>query len=171
MTLRAGTYKRGFVLLELIVVVTILGIMFGVMTPLFRRSYNNLRIRSAYKDITAAIRHAQERAIMEEREFRVNFDEREGTYWLSCREDPMEFPATFVNLSTDAGRPRSLPEGLSFWYIIASRDRKNRTDYITFYPNGAVDKEAKVRLRDDVRHRSFVIETGTDEGIVTIKEM
>lgn len=171
MTSRAGIYRRGFVLLELIVVVTILAIMFGVMTPLFRRSYTNLRTRTAYKNIIAAIRHAQERAIMEEREFRVNFNEREGTYWLSYREDPMEFPARFVDLETDAGRIRSLPEGVKFWYIIANRDKKTRAMFITFYPNGAVDKEAKVRLRDDVRHRSFIIETGTDHGIVTIKEM
>ncbi len=170
MTSCSRTCSRGVTLLELIVVVTILAIMFGVMTPLFRNSYTNLRIRSAYKDINAGIRHAQERAIMEEREFRVNFDERENTYWLSYREDPLEFPATFVNLDTDAGRQRTLPEGISFWNIKASRDSKTRTDYVTFYPNGAVD-EARLRLRDDVRHRSFIIETGTDEGMVIIKEM
>jgi len=170
MTSCRRTCSSGMTLLELMVVVTILAIMFGVMTPLFRSSYTNLRIRSAYKDITASIRHAQERAIMEEREFRVNFNGRENTYWLSYREDPMEFPARFVNLDTDAGRPRSLPEGVSFWNVKASRDSKTRTDYVTFYPNGAVD-ESRLRLRDDVRHRSFIIETGTDEGMVIIKEM
>ena len=168
MTSRAGKCSRGFVLLELLVVVTILAIMFGTMTPLFRRSYTDLRIRNAYKDIAAIVKHAQERAIMEEREFRVNFDEKEGTYWLSYREDPMEFPANFVNLNTDAGRPKLLPEGVAFTDIRANRDRETHAQYITFYPNGTADR-ATVRLRD-VRYRSFIMETGRDTGIVIVKE-
>ena len=168
MTSRAWRCNRGFVLLELIVVVTILGIMFGVMTPLFRSSYTQLRIRNAYKDITALVRHAQERAIMEEREFRVNFNRRERTYWLSYREDPLEYPAKFADLHTDAGRVRSLPDGVNFAFIRAARDRKSRANYITFYPNGSADR-AIVRFRD-ARLRSFIVETSTDGEIVAIKK-
>jgi len=162
------TGSRGFVLIELLVVVTILAIMFGTMTPLFRRSYTNLCIRNAYKDIAATVRHAQERAIMEEREFRVNFDEREGMYWLSYRDDPMEFPAKFVALDTDEGAPTVLPDGLTFRNIVAKRDKETRARYITFYPNGTADK-ATVRLRD-MRYRSFIIETGRDTEIIVFKE-
>ena len=168
MTSQAGNSSHGFTLFEILVVVTILGILFGVMTPLFRNSYTNLELRNSYKNIAATIKHAQERAIMEEREFRVNFDRRERTYWLSYREDPLEFPARFVDLKTDAGRPRSLPEEVTFALIRANRDRKTRANYITFYPNGAADK-ATVRLRDR-SHKSFLIETGKDREIIAFRE-
>jgi len=105
---------------------------------------------------------------MEEREFRVNFDEREELYWLTYREDPMEFPAKFVNLDADAGRPKLLPEGVAFAHIQANRDRETRARYITFYPNGTADR-GTVRLRD-MRYRSFVMETGRDTEIVVFKE-
>ena len=168
MTSRQQTGSRGFVLLELLVVVTILAIMFGTMTPLFRKSYTTLSIRNAYKDIAATVRHAQERAIMQEREFRVNFDEREGMYWLSYRDDPMEVPAKFVTLDTDEGGPTALPDGVAFRHIVAKRDRETRAHYITFYPNGTADR-ATVRLRD-MRYRSFIMETGRDTEIVVFKE-
>jgi len=168
MTCYPRTGSRGFVLIELLVVVTILAIMFGTMTPLFRNSYTNLSIRNAYKDIAATVRHAQERAIMEEREFRVNFDEREGMYWLSYRDDPMQFPAKFVTLDTDEGAPRLLPEGVAFRNIVAKRDKETRAHYITFYPSGTADK-ATVRLRD-TRYRSFIIETGRETQIIMFKE-
>ena len=155
-------------MLELIVVVSILGIMLGVMAPLFSGSYTSLEIRNAYKNIATMFRHAQERAIMEEREFRVNFDRRGGTYWLSYRNDPMLLPPKFVKLNTDAGRARPLPETVQLVFIRADRDRKTGAKYITFYPNGGADK-ATVRFRG-ARGDSFVIETGRETGIVRIKE-
>lgn len=156
-------------MLELIVVVTILGILLGVMTPLFRNSYTNLEVRDTYKTLAAVFRHAQERAIMEEREFRVNINRFERTYWLSYREDPMEFPAKFVDLTTDAGRVRALPETVKLLFIEGAKyDRKSRSRHITFYPNGAADKTI-VRFRG-TSHDSFIIQTGRETGIVTVTE-
>ena len=110
MTSCLRTCSRGVTLLELIVVVTILGIMLSVMVPMFSGSFTGLEVRNAYKNIAAVLRHAQERAIMEEREFRVNLAKQEGMYWLTYREDQMVSPPKFVDLNTDAGRVRFLPE-------------------------------------------------------------
>lgn len=169
MTSCPRTCSRGVTLLELIVVVTILGIMLSVMTPLFRGSFTNLEVQNAYKNVAALFRHAQERAIMEEREFRLNLDRLEGTYWLTYRENPMKFPAEFIDLNTDAGRVRWLPETVRINLIDnAKYDRKNRARYVTFYPNGSADR-VTVQLRG-ASGGSFRIETGRDTGIVTTKE-
>jgi prepilin-type N-terminal cleavage/methylation domain-containing protein len=163
------TCSRGVTLLELIVVVTILGIMLSVMTPLFRDSFTSLEAQNAYKNVAALFRHAQERAIMEEREFRLNLERLEGAYWLTYRDNPMKFPAEFVDLNTDAGRVRWLPETVRISLVDnAKYDRKTRARYITFYPNGSADR-VTVQLRGTAGG-SFRIETGRDTGIVTIKE-
>ncbi len=169
MTFQARTCSRGVTLLELIVVISILSIMLGVMTPLFRNSYTNLEIRNAYKNIAAVFGHAQERAIMEEREFRINFDRRQGAYWLSYRDDPMEFPAKFVDLNTDAGRVRFVPGAVKLTFIEGAKyDRKSGARSITFYPNGTADR-ATVQFRS-TSGDSFRIETAREAGMVSIKE-
>jgi type II secretory pathway pseudopilin PulG len=156
-------------LLELVVVVTILGIMLSVLTPLFSGSFTGLEVRNAYKNVAAVLRHAQERAIMEEREFRVNFVKHEGMYWLTCRDDPMQTPPKFVDLKTDAGRVKFLPESVEISFIDdAKYDRETRARYITFYPSGTADR-VTLQLRG-TGSGSFRIETGRDTGIITIKE-
>ncbi len=169
MTSCLRTCSRGVTLLELIVVVTILGIMLGAMVPMFGGSFTGLEVRNAYKNVAAVLRHAQERAIMEEREFRVNFAKQEGMYWLTYREDQMVSPPKFVDLNTDAGRVRFLPESVRITFIDdAEYDRQTRARYITFYPSGTADR-VTLQLRG-TKSDSFRIETGRDTGIITIKE-
>lgn len=170
MTSRAPTSsRRGVTLLELLVVVTILGIMLSVTAPLFRGAYTSLEVRNAYKDVMAMFRHAQERAIMEEREFRVNLDQQAGAYWLSYRKDPMEFPGKFVDVKRGPGEVKWLPETVQILFIQGSKyDKDTRAEYISFYPNGAADR-ATVRFRAANRG-SFLLETGREAGIVNIKE-
>ncbi len=78
--------NRGFSLLELIVVMTLIGIIAALVPPLMTRSLSNIKIKTTVKEISATMRFARSQAISTKtpRFFFLNIDERK--YWISTGE-------------------------------------------------------------------------------------
>jgi prepilin-type N-terminal cleavage/methylation domain-containing protein len=69
--------KKGFTLVELIVVFVIIGIMAVLMVPNIGGWMPNYRLRSASRDIVSTFRAAQMRAISENVSYQVSFNAAE----------------------------------------------------------------------------------------------
>ncbi|MBI3582656.1 MAG: prepilin-type N-terminal cleavage/methylation domain-containing protein [Nitrospinae bacterium] len=74
---------RGFSLLELIVVMTIIGIIAALVPPLMTHSMTKLKMKTTVKEISASLRFARNQAISKKAThfFFLNIDSKK--YWLS----------------------------------------------------------------------------------------
>ncbi len=161
---------RGFTLFEVLTVLSILAILFGAMVPVYRGAISNLRTRDFARDFAAALRFAQEQAIVRGVEYRVCLDEKEREYWVSRQVDPAKEPERFEVVRTDALRPTLFPDDVELWRVSAARGRQGdrQIRYITCYPNGRI-AEARIELQGPDR-RTITVRTAPTMGGVRIEE-
>ena len=72
---REDAPARGFSLIELIVVLTILSLMLGVVVPIYHGSLSRTRSAGATRDFLATMKYAQERAVTDATEHRLYLDD------------------------------------------------------------------------------------------------
>jgi prepilin-type N-terminal cleavage/methylation domain-containing protein len=158
----------GFTLIEMIVVVTILGIMFGTLVPYFRGSFTDLEMRDAVRNVAATMKYAQQRAMLQQVQYRVNFDKSTGEYWLTRQADPLEDPDEFVEILAEQGRVKALPASVVLKRVTAKLARGGRFRYVNFYPTGRIAK-ANIVL-EGPGYRSFSLSTDDRIGQIEVKE-
>jgi len=74
---------RGFTLLEIIIVISIMGVLAAISTPTFLDWAREARYRDAARGVASALREARSRAISTNQECDVEFDIDTRHYWLS----------------------------------------------------------------------------------------
>jgi prepilin-type N-terminal cleavage/methylation domain-containing protein len=151
---------RGFVLIELIVVMAILAIITASVIPLFQASMHDIKIRSARSNFVSTLAFAQEKAVADSTQYRVYMNEREGRYWVEYLvEYDEDGEKVFAPVEEKFGQAQFFPDYYSLQRPSASRDRKRSAYYITCYPNGASDR-VLLTFRDATdRRRRFTVET------------
>lgn len=153
---RAG----GFTLLELIVVVTLLGLITAAVVPLYGRSMSAVQARSLRNDMVSLIGFVQSKAVSESVEYRIYFDEKRQVYWV-MRFDGFDEDneKTFAAVEAEFGRETALPRNYVFDRIDAHEDRQMHAPYIACFPNGSCDR-ATIKLKNvRERNRSVSLET------------
>lgn len=127
--------KRGFTLLELIVVIAIISVTLGLLMPVFRKTFSDIQLNTCVQDMVSLIRYAQERAIVENTTLRFNLDTKEGSYWLTKKEQDKD---TFSGLSEKLGRKHTIASGLQI---------ETKESTIDFYSDGELSP-AQIRIRN-----------------------
>jgi len=130
--------KRGFTLIELILVTAIILVLVGLSTPLFERTFADLVIKSTTYNISKLIDYGWEKAVFQRKIFKMSFDSSHGKYQLLEMDDSVHPPQPPVYKAAKGmvGRVFMLPHGLSL---------KGSTNEIIFYPDGHCD-EAKINV-------------------------
>ena len=151
-TTNAGR-EGGFTLLELIVVITLLGIMLVFTVPRF---HNTLFIDESKKSarwIIGKIRALKEAAIRNQKNFTLHIDLDTQQYWETDESMSAE---TRESAALNAA---SLPGDLKIAdieYPVRGKINSGRAD-IMFYKTGYTDK-LLIHLQDDAEYVSFLIE-------------
>lgn len=101
----------GFTLIELVLVIFLVSILVGLSTPLFRRTFSGLQLKDAAFNISKTVNYAQEMAIIERANYKINFDFEKGRYWLNKIDRSGESP-TYKRIEGRYGRTYFLPKGL-----------------------------------------------------------
>ena len=118
-TVKGGGSTRGFTLIELIVVMTILGLALALALPALQRAFPWVELNNAARTTVTALRETRGRAIGSNREIVLYFD-------LSARR-----------LSIDGARPISLDPRLGMTLTTATREViRSGVGGIRFYPDG-----------------------------------
>lgn len=113
-----------FTLLELLVVILIISIALGFLTPLFRKTFLDIQLNSSAQDIVSLMRYAQQRAIIENVSFRLNLDTENGSYWLTMEESDKQ---SYSKLRGNFGR---------LYTIAGELKMEARESSVDFYPDG-----------------------------------
>ncbi|MBL7131937.1 MAG: prepilin-type N-terminal cleavage/methylation domain-containing protein [Candidatus Omnitrophica bacterium] len=141
--------NNSFSLVELLLVVVILGILIGLSTPLFRKTYSNFQLADSAKNLVSLMRFAQTSSIVERLRYRIVFDSGKSKYWLS-KESDLSQPAVFSKIQGKFGRTVAIPKDINIEFA---------NDNITFYPDGTVDE-----VNIDFSNRDNKVYTVTTEG-------
>ncbi|MCK5202914.1 MAG: type II secretion system protein [Desulfobacterales bacterium] len=163
---RTTNYRqcRGFTLLELIVVITLLGIMLVFTVPRFHDTLFVDESKKSSRWIIGKVRALKEAAIRNQKHYTLHIDLDTQRYWET--DESMSAEA----LESAALNADSLPSGLKIAdieYPIGGKIHSGRT-HITFYKNGYSDK-ALIHLQDGEKYVSYLIEPFLSE--VTRYEM
>lgn len=72
--------KKGFSLVELMIVIALIGIIAGIAVPSYQSYTRKSNFKSAVREVTSDLFYAKERGISENRNYRVSFTVDSGTY-------------------------------------------------------------------------------------------
>ena len=135
---------RGFTLLELTMVILIVGIVLSISIPrLGHLTSHNLNV--SCRRLSATVKYLLHRATVKRTIYRLNYDLKANEYWITYRDENLEF----VKDSSVLSRRVTLPKDVSFEDIlIIGRGKITEGEVQThFFPKGWVD-ETFVHLKD-----------------------
>jgi Tfp pilus assembly protein FimT len=127
-------------LLELILVLVILSTVLAMAAPSLRGFFASRRIDDAAAQILALTQWARSQAISEGVVYRLNFDTRDGTYWLTAQK-----AGAFDPLETELGQVYTLPKDVEL--ELEDLEQEDKEVFLAFTPYGTVTAGV-VRLMD-----------------------
>ena len=160
---------RGFTLLELIIVMSLITMLAAAVIPVFNGTFSAIERDHAIRDFVSILRYAQERAIAEVCEFRVYLDTENNSYWLMKLASVKKNEKTFEMLDERVGEKMFFPETLTIKSAKAKKDKELRLPFIAYYPNGACD-EASVKFETSDKRRSVSVHTNSNKAHIEVVE-
>lgn len=152
----ARTYKflTGFTLLELMLVAVIILALVTISIPLFKRTYEDLRLTSSAKEIAAIMQFCRERAVFERRTFVLNIDTDKMSYQIFTEDEDKKEP---LPLKSRWGRIFRIPDGI---------DVEVDEERIDFLPDGSTTPALIYLTNKEGKAFTISIEQGT--GLVSV---
>ncbi len=94
--------QRGFSLLEIMLVLTLIGLMFGLVAVSMGRGVSNAEIRNANREVAAALRYTRSQAMRSHSEqvFSVNIEDKS---WQAADRKPVSIPDE-MDITIDTAR-------------------------------------------------------------------
>lgn len=171
----------GFTLLELIVVLFILTMAAALVAPAFSRSFGQLRVKAAARELAALCRFARTQAISSQAVLEVVMDRRTNTYWLRGpdwivgRLGGIEHVATAEDpeqpweVRMRQARVRTLPAGVTLKSVVLETGPLGEEERgtIAFFPQGS-STGGEVWVSDD-KERGYRIVVDPSIGLVRIR--
>ncbi len=158
--------RRGFTLLELLLVVTLLGVMTAVVLPRMRRSVRARGLTEGAEEMASFVRFARAEAMRRSLRTRLKVSADRLEYWIEM-QDPegagQEQYTRFGDALLDSRR--RLPQGVRVDAILEEQ-RDTRAAPIVFTPDG-VSASYSIELVDKMT-RSLSIDIGPWYDEVTV---
>lgn len=142
---------RGFTLLELLVVISVLAMALAIVPPMLTTATTSAEVKSAARELASALRHARSRAIARGQELAVTVNVRSRRYQITGMPGEHALPAR-LDLKV---------------YGDASESPDDDTGGIRFFPDGS---STGGRISVAGGQRSMLVEVDWLLGRVSINE-
>jgi len=123
-----ATGRRGFTLLELIVVMLVLSVLFAMVAPSLSGFGAGRAAEQTASQIVTLSRWARAQAITEGRAYRLDFDPANRVYFVTAATG-----AGFERVGVDFGRDFSIPDGVTLAFDAL---QAGGLTYLEFLPTG-----------------------------------
>jgi type II secretion system protein H len=150
---------RGFTLLELLLVVTLIAVMAGIVFPRVSRSTRSLGLREEADTLAEFVRFGRTEAVRRGVQTRLRISKSNGAYWLDVQDESASTVEQFTNFEDpflDSEKP--LPSGISM-RAIAGEEHRITLDSIAFTPDG-IGEPTRIELSGN-DERPVYIELGS----------
>jgi prepilin-type N-terminal cleavage/methylation domain-containing protein len=144
---------RGFTLIELLLVITIITILIGTSVPSFWRTYDRIQLDNQSQNIAKVIEYVQEKAKVEQRVYKILFDQNRNRYYVEGSEYPSIYGFAGRREVQQDKETYIIPEGISV---------EATCEEIPFYPDGSVEK-AKLILKKS--YQAVTVTVHSDGGV------
>ncbi len=150
--------QQGFTLMELVMVITLMGVMMGMAIPSFRNLMSSQELKNAAQGISNIIRYARSEAIQRSAQTKVVFDAEAGGLLFSVETDPFLQPGVFTEERTPFPVPKQLREPAAI--KIASFEKQSlygglEENELLFSPDGSTS-DALLVLVDETQ-RAYTV--------------
>lgn len=153
--------RRGFTLIELIVVLAILGIAAAFILPPFGSGLSHWRLQGTVREVATLLKFARTQAVASMRPLQVVLDRPRRLFWLDNAHAPsLVDPAQAEHRKL---RLYALPEGVRFGDIATDNfDAEVQQFRIVFFPRGS-SSGGKIELLDK-RGRGYWVSVDSATG-------
>ncbi|HEX8916467.1 MAG TPA: type II secretion system protein [Humisphaera sp.] len=148
--------RRGFTLLEIVLVLAVLAILVGSLATSYRGLGNDQRDRACVDDLLACARAARARAISEGTAYRLNIDPANRQFWLT-----RQVGSQFVVLDAE-GFWFQAPDGVALAYKPTTDPDQQAAAELT----GLIQPD---RLPNDVPYVEFSPAGRADTGVIVVR--
>ena len=121
-----------------------------------------LELKQTAKDIAYMMQYAQQRSVLDNREYQIQFDSSEKQYWLMVEvssDDVVVQEKQFKRFTGRMGKTSAIPLSVAF---------KAEEKIVCFYPSGLMDK-IQIDLTD--QKNKIVVSTKEQRGSVYVYEV
>ena len=161
--------RRGFTLVELMVVVLVIGVILGISVPTFRSILKKAPLEQAISEVEAKCRNARSKAILKNRVIEVYLNEIENIVALNTTARAVtetRFGPSMENRVVEDGEELERVELEADLQIITPRDEEfNGELTLRFYPNGTAEP---VELRVFGETGSYILTVDQVTGHTTV---
>ncbi len=131
-------YKSAFTLLELVMVITIIGIMAGAVIPSLSNSLQARRLGDYCDTLSSMIHYARSLAVERSMVTKVSFAENSSNPRLSVESDPLNAPGTFEDESFPLFIGKEFGQDITIAGMEKNALEGSQAEYeITFNPDGS----------------------------------
>lgn len=147
--------EEGFTLLEFVVVILILGLMFGVALPRLYRPADNEPLRLGSTLLVETIRRVRTHAVSEGRMVRIRFTLPEGKWVV----EELDGKGTWLKLINSPVENGHIPEGVRLRQVnIGGRPAASRGDVsLRFFPSGETEKAELYLINKALKERTLSV--------------
>lgn len=129
---KASTCNKGFTLIEILVVISIIFILGGIFYGGLKFLQPSMRLNSVVRDLVADLYYVQQRAVSEQINYGISF---------SLANNEYQVIKYITSTTTEEISKKSLAQGISFYNVADFTD-----DDVIFNPYGAVKEAGSVSL-------------------------